>query len=132
MNITIPKTDKVGIIASALCMIHCIATPFLFIAKSCSATCCETAPGWWTLIDYLFLIVSFFAIYRSSKNTSKTWMKYALWISWTLLLVVLLNEKLLYFSLFNYAIYFPALALVVLHFYNLKYCQCKTDNCWIS
>ncbi len=131
MNITILKTDKVGIIASTLCMIHCIATPFLFIAKSCSASCCEASPGWWTLLDYLFLIISFFAIYQSSKNTSKTWMKYALWGSWSVLLIVLLNEKFQFFSVSDYAIYFPAMALVILHIYKLKYCRCETENCCI-
>ena len=50
--------DNLGIIASTLCMIHCIGTPFLFIAKACSTTCCADAPLWWKAIDYAFLIVS--------------------------------------------------------------------------
>lgn len=129
MNLTTFKTDKIGIIASTLCMIHCIATPFLFIAKSCSASCCESSPNWWSSLDFLFLLVSFFAIYQASKNPSKIWLKYAMWTSWGLLLTVLLNEKIHLVPLFEYAIYFPALMLVVLHIYNLKYCQCKTDNC---
>lgn len=129
MNITTLKTDKVGIIASTLCMIHCIATPFLFLAKSCSASCGEASPNWWISLDFIFLLVSFFAIYQSSKNTSKIWLKYAMWTSWTFLLTILLNEKFYVISLFEYAIYFPAMMLVVLHIYNLKYCQCKTDTC---
>jgi hypothetical protein len=132
MNITTLKTDKVGIIASALCMIHCIATPFLFLAKSCSASCCEASPNWWSSIDFIFLLVSLLAIYQSSKNTSKIWMKYAMWISWAFLLAVLLNEKLQLFSLTENGIYFPAIMLIVLHIYNLKYCQCKTDTCCTS
>ncbi len=129
MTLTTFKTDKIGIIASTLCMIHCIATPFLFLAKTCSTSCCETSPNWWSSLDFLFLLISFFAIYQSSKNSSKLWMKYALWTSWAVLLIVLLNEKTHLFSLSDYAIYLPALALVVLHIYNLKFCQCKTDLC---
>jgi hypothetical protein len=128
MIITTAKTDKVGIIASTLCMIHCIATPFLFLAKSCSASCCEASPKWWSSLDFLFLLISFFAIYQSSKNSTKNWIKYAMWTSWALLLAALLNEKIHPFTLFEYAIYFPALMLVVLHIYNLKYCQCKPNN----
>jgi len=38
-RITIP--DLFGALVSSLCLIHCAATPFLFIAKVCSATCCS-------------------------------------------------------------------------------------------
>ena len=34
------KQDYIGAVASALCLLHCIATPFLFVAKACSAACC--------------------------------------------------------------------------------------------
>jgi len=132
MNLATTKTDQVGIIASALCMIHCLATPFLFIAKSCSATCCEAAPSWWVSLDYLFLLISFFAIYHSSKNTSSSWAKYALWISWSSLLILLINEKLQFLSVSVYTIYIPAIMLVLFHVYNLKYCQCKSDTCCTS
>ena len=123
------NTDKVGIIAGTLCMIHCIATPFLFLAKTCSASCCASSPGWWSALDYIFLLISFFAIYQSSKNSSKISIAYAMWTSWLFLLAVLLNEQLHLLSLSEYAIYFPAIMLVVLHIYNLKFCRCKTDTC---
>jgi hypothetical protein len=129
MSITTSKTDKVGIIASTLCMIHCIATPFLFIATSCAASCCNASPYWWKSLDFIFLFVSVFAIYHSSKNSTKNWVKYAMWFVWTLLFVVLLNENFHLFPLFNYSIFLPPTALVTLHIYNLKYCQCKTDTC---
>ncbi len=34
----IPESDIVGAVASGLCALHCIATPFLFIAQSCSTS----------------------------------------------------------------------------------------------
>mgnify|MGYP000338703930 CR=1 FL=1 len=132
MKIITLKTDKIGIVASTLCMLHCIATPFIFFAKSCSvssSSCCDSTPNWWSSLDFLFLLISFFAIYQSSKNSSKLWMKYAMWSTWALLLAVLLTENIYVFSLPDYTIYFPALTLVILHIYNLKYCQCKTDTC---
>ena len=64
------------------------------------------------------------------KNlSSKTYIKYALWVSWTVLFAVLLNEKFQIIALVESAIYIPAILLVFLHIYNLKYCQCKTENC---
>jgi hypothetical protein len=126
------KTDDVGIISSTLCMIHCITTPFIFLAQSCTISCCGASPHWWRSIDFIFLLISLIAIYQSSKTTTKTWVKYVMWICWTLLLVILINESLQIFLLFKYAIYAPAISLVIIHIYNLKYCQCKIDTCCIN
>lgn len=119
-----PNADLFGAFASGLCMIHCILTPFLFIAQSCSISCCEASPVWWKWLDYLFLVISFVAVYRSNQTTSKVWIGRALWISWYMLALVILNEKVDLMALPEYAIYFPALSLVGFHLYNQKYCQC--------
>lgn len=123
------KPDSIGAIASTLCLIHCIATPFIFIAQSCSMTCCNGAPTWWGFIDYFFLIISFFAIYRSTQTTSKNWIKTSLWLCFLLLFIVIANEKYAWFYLDENFIYVPAIALVVLHLYNKKYCQCNQGKC---
>ncbi|MEP1489164.1 MAG: MerC domain-containing protein [Algibacter sp.] len=129
MILTNQKPDNIGAVASTLCLIHCIATPFIFIVQSCAITCCSETPTWWQFIDYFFLIISFFAIYRSTQTTSKKWMKPSLWLSWFLLLFVIINEKTAWFPLPEYVIYFPALALIILHLYNKKYCQCNLNKC---
>ncbi|WP_299890117.1 MerC domain-containing protein [uncultured Lacinutrix sp.] len=121
-----------GAIASTLCLIHCIATPFLFIVQTCSVTCCSAAPTWWQFIDYFFLIISFFAIYKSTQTSSNSWIKPLLWLSWFLLFLVIVNEKLEWLVLNDNLIYVPAIALVILHLYNLKYCKCNTNRCCIS
>lgn len=123
------KADTTGIIASTLCMIHCIATPFIFLAQSCTISCCSDAPSWWKWIDVAFLLISLFAIAHTSKQTTKIWVKSALWISWSLLLIIILNEQLQLLSLFKNAIFIPALMLVALHLYNLKYCKCAEKTC---
>jgi hypothetical protein len=123
------KTDLIGAITSTLCLIHCIATPFIFIAQSSSMVCCDSALGWWRLIDYFFLIISFFAVYRSTQTTASYWIKPFLWLSWSVLFIIIMNEKITWFPLSEQAIYFPALALIVLHLYNKKYCQCNTTKC---
>jgi hypothetical protein len=126
------SSDSIGAVASGLCIIHCIATPLLFIAQTCSATCCDASPTWWQWLDYAFLAVSFFAVWQTSKTSSKNWVANALWISWVLLLITILNEKLKLITLPETTIYLPALALVALHFYNLKYWRCKDDGCCIE
>ena len=123
------KTDLIGAVTSTLCLIHCIATPFIFIAQSCSMVCCDSAPVWWGAIDYFFLVISFFAVYRSTQTTSSNLIKPFLWLSWSVLFIIIMNEKRAWFPLGEQAIYFPALTLIVLHLYNKKYCQCTTTKC---
>ncbi len=129
LNFEKSQADKLGIIASTLCLIHCMVTPFLFIAKACTATCCSSTPYWWKMIDYLFLVISFIAIYYAVKKSTKQWLKFALWLSWGILLLTILNESLLVISLPESFIYFPALSIVALHLYNYRYCRCAEDKC---
>ncbi|NMH86894.1 MerC domain-containing protein [Flavivirga algicola] len=132
MRLITKKPDTLGAIASTLCMVHCIATPLLFIAHTCAEHGCSTTPTWWKSLDYFFLFISFFAVYRSTKTTSKNFMKPLLWLSWSALFLVILNEMLGIYHVPEGLTYTPALALVALHLYNLKYCQCKTENCCIN
>ena len=124
--------DTIGIIAGMLCTVHCLATPLLFIAKACSSVCCADAPVWWQLIDYAFLIISFIAIYFITKKSTLSWIKITFWISWFLLLLTLLNHTFRIISLPEYLIYIPASAIIILHFYNLKFCKCSEDSCCIN
>jgi len=126
------KSDKLGAIASTLCLIHCVATPFIFIAQTCTTTHSVSVPYWYKFIDYFFLIISFFAVYHSAKTTTKKWISTALWISWSVLCFIIINEKTAWFSLIEELIYLPAISLIFLHLYNRKYCQCNTTNCCID
>ena len=104
------NADTFGAFASTLCLIHCVATPFVFIAQSCTKTCCSATPVWWQSVDYLFLGISFLAIKKSTKETSSNWMKPALWLSWGLLLLIILNESTAWMPLHDNAIYFQVIS----------------------
>ncbi|MRH99501.1 MerC family mercury resistance protein [Kriegella sp. EG-1] len=126
------KSDILGSFASSLCLVHCIATPFLFIAQAGSATCCDGPPLWWKFMDYLFLGISFFAILWSTKTTTLKWIKPVLWLNWSVLATIILNEKLELFHLPEAVIYIPAIALVMLHLYNRKHCKCASNKCCVN
>ena len=129
MNTRSFSLDNVGIMAGSLCMIHCIGTPFLFIAKACSVSCCSDAPLWWQLIDYFFLIISFVAIYFITKKTIPNWVKISFWISWLILLLTIFNHTFTIVEVPKYFIYIPASAIIILHFYNIRFCKCEEDSC---
>jgi len=129
-NLSQNKSDIMGSLASTLCLIHCLATPFLFAAHLGGVGHHHghhhgASPFWWQLIDIAFLVLSFGAVYWSAQKSSKKWMKYALFISWTALAFVLFNEKLELFHLAEEVIYLPTLGLIGFHLYNRKYCQCE-------
>lgn len=133
MKLTLNRPDTFGALASTLCVVHCLITPLVFFASTCSIHHeYSNIPKWWRNLDFLFLLISFIAIYRSTKTTSKKIMKPALWISWFLLSFLIVNEKMTLLNLQEYFTYIIATALAALHLYNLKYCQCKDDNCCIK
>lgn len=121
--------DLLGVLASALCFIHCIATPFIFIAQTCSATCFSNVPYWWQVFDFVFLFISLIAIYRSARVTSISWLKPALWISWLGLVAAIVIAKIDLFSLSWNIMYIPAMALVVFHLYNHRFGRCPNSCC---
>ncbi|MEM6398195.1 MAG: MerC domain-containing protein [Bacteroidota bacterium] len=128
-----PQSDIVGAFASGLCAVHCIATPFLFVAQTCPVTgCCESSPGWWSNLDYIFIGITFFAVYFSAKNSGRQLMKYALYTGWVVLTLLVVNEKLAFLPIAETWKYVSAFSLIGLHFYNLKYCKCADDNCCVE
>lgn len=128
------KSDTIGALASAVCLVHCIATPFLFMSAASfqHSNPHGNSPLWWSLIDVVFLVISFMAIHWSGKNSSKAWMKYALYLCWCFLAVFIIMERLQDAHIPTALFYAPAIGLILLHLYNRKYCQCKGDRCCIS
>lgn len=112
------KSDIVGIIASSICVVHCILTPFIvvlfpFIIKEN-----------YEALNYLFLVIGFISMILSVKSTKLNLVKYLLIYFWIqLCLSILLEEKSVIFSLL---MYFSAFGLIVSHILNIKYCKnCK-------
>ena len=83
----------------------------------------------WSMLNYMFLIVSFFAVYRSAQNSSNLYVKVFLFIAWGCLTGLILNEEFEIFSAAEAYTYLSAITLCGLHIYNLKYCNCKDDDC---
>ncbi|MDA9323429.1 MerC domain-containing protein [Flavobacteriaceae bacterium] len=129
MNVSLRKPDTIGAIVSTLCVVHCLLTPLLFVAQSYTATHSHEAPFWWKNLDYLFILISIIAVYESTKKSTNKLIKAGLWMSWIILFLLILNEKLVWIEFDEIITYAVALTLSMLHIYNLNYCQCKTENC---
>ena len=128
MKISSIHPDNLGATFSSLCVIHCFATPFLFITQSYLLV----VPGWWQALNYLFLSISFFAVYKTSKNSSSQMVKTLLYLFWSILAMLLISEEFELFHLPEFITYIVGLSLAGLHIYNKRYCQCADDECCID
>ncbi|WP_430814111.1 MerC domain-containing protein [Carboxylicivirga sp. RSCT41] len=121
--------DSIGMASSTLCLVHCLITPFIFIAQACAASCCETAPVWWRAVDFIFLAISFMAVYFSAKKTPKKWMGYAFYALFIILSTLIINEYVVIYSLSKVPLYAAAILLAGLHFYNRSLSKCSNECC---
>ena len=132
MKVIIKNSDKIGAVSSGLCMLHCFATPFLFLSQSTLFSMSFDFTLSWFIINYIFLCISFFAIYHSVKNSSNRFIRILLYLFWTILSGLIINESLGILSVPETATYLCASSLICLHIYNLNYCRCDNDDCCTS
>jgi len=132
MKLIIKNSDSIGAVTSGLCMLHCFATPFLFLSQSSLIFISIDFTLSWFLLNYIFLSVSFLAIYYSVKNSTNIFIKIFLYLFWAVLSGLIINESLEIFSIPEAATYFSASSLICLHIYNLKYCRCDNEDCCTS
>ena len=128
MKISTIHPDNIGATFSTLCVIHCFATPFLFLTQSYMLV----VPGWWQALNYMFLALSFFAVYKTSQNSSNQIVKTLLFVFWGILAILLISEEFELFHLPEFITYLTGLTLAGLHIYNKKYCQCFDDECCVD
>ena len=129
MKIININSDHIGVTASSICMLHCYFTPLLFLSQATSVTFTQEIPFLWQSLNYLFLLISFLAIYYTAKNSSKLSVKVLLVSTWLILSSLIINEFFEIISIPELYTYAAAISLSGLHIYNLKYCRCDDDNC---
>lgn len=117
------NSDFFGVLTCSLCLLHCISTPLILISFTSLNTELSMSYSWWSNFDYVFIFISFFMVYFSSRVTPVKMMKYLFWLSWGILFLIIINEKTELFQFSEYTTYLAALALSLLHIYNLKYCK---------
>jgi hypothetical protein len=119
-------SDFIGAVASVLCIVHCLLTPLLFVAHSTVVlSCAEIGPMWWKMIDFIFLAITYIAIYYTAKSTVLRWVSRSLYLLWYCLALLVINKFFQFVGIPDVVLYVPGLALCVLHLYNRNYCRCQ-------
>jgi MerC mercury resistance protein len=111
------RADYIGIMGSFLCLIHCIATPFLLM----SSAWLKQSESFHSL-DYVFIAVNIVAVYFASRNHHSTSLiSKSLWVFLGIFTVAILFEESGTF--FEYLGYFASLGLITTHFLNIRHCR---------
>lgn len=117
--------DLAGVGSSFLCFLHCnISVVFYAVRLSPDfVAACQ-----WEFIDYIFLFVSFVAVYNSAKNTSNAWIATAFWLAYAIMfLSTVLPHNPVYME---YSALIGAFGLMIAHIWNMIYCQiCNSKKC---
>ena len=125
-------SDTYGASVSGACLVHCMLSPLLFILPLEFTLLPKEGSMVFYLLEIAFLLLSFLAVYYSSKTTSRHWMKYALYASWASLTLLVVNEQMAIFHWNEMLHYLPAIALIGLHLFNRKQHKCRTQSCNLS
>ena len=123
-------SDSLGAAASFLCAIHCAATPLLFLAKPIlDSTQSHKGIAWWGALDWVFLVLSFGAVWYSAKHTSHQTTPILLWVFWGIFAIGILSEAAGIEAL-SWLVYFGSIALAITHIFNFRYCRnCEHEQC---
>ncbi|MEO1050515.1 MAG: MerC domain-containing protein [Bacteroidota bacterium] len=123
------KSDELGMLSSTLCIIHCVATPFVFVAVPGSSVGAHGSQALWGWLDLLFLAISFIAVFKTYQQSTLRWIKTSLIVSWLMLTFFIFNERLEGIAFPFDMVYVPAVALIILHLVNRRQCRCETGCC---
>ncbi len=120
-----PVADKLGIVSAVICAVHCLVIPAIFLLKYTWADSTGAATGkagwgsglphWWELLDYIFLIVGFVAVYHAARHAVKKNIKRSLWFFWLCLAIAVVFEQKL-----HWMAYIASAGLIFTHFFNIR------------
>jgi len=121
--------DKVGIASAFICSIHCMLVPLFIMVRGWygkgtlhgnghflhAQGADFWVPSWWESVDYLFLIISFFAVYHAANHAFSKYIKLSLWFFWFCLANAIFFESIL-----HWISYIASAGLIITHLVNLR------------
>lgn len=116
-------SDWLGVTTSGLCAVHCTLTPLFFATRPILEGTLDKhghSSEFWSLLDYLFLGLSFIAVWYSARHTSYSVIKWIFWGAWSIFTIGLLSE-LFHFYYAKWLMYVGSIALIGMHLFNLFY-----------
>lgn len=113
------KADYIGILGSALCIVHCVAMPVLALGSSLGHE--HHAHIGFLSLDYFFILVNAVAVYFATRDHKSVFVKVLLWSALLIFAVSLVFEER--HIIFQWLGYFGSALLIIGHLINLYLCQ---------
>lgn len=110
-------SDKIGITASILCLIHCLALPIIFTV---SAETLHLAQHEMPFVDYIFAIIALVAAVLSARKTTDPKVKIAFAVGWSLFIVGVLFHENPYLFI---TLHIGSVILIITHLKNIRSCR---------
>lgn len=118
LNNFLKNADRLGIISSSLCLIHCISLPILVSIKPLAA---EFMHENLEFLEYIFLGLSLIAIYFATRSPHVTRrIKWAFYVIFILFAVGIFLEDSSY-AWITYLAYIGSAGLIVMHVINIRH-----------
>ncbi|MEM7511212.1 MAG: MerC domain-containing protein [Bacteroidota bacterium] len=115
------RADLAGVIASGLCIIHCILTPVIVVSLPfLSHQHGDHYHGHWAGLDSLFVLLSLIAVFFASRDTHKPGIGIALWLSWAAFAIGIFLH-MWHIEVGEIISYIGSFALIITHLVNLRY-----------
>lgn len=115
------SADMLGISASVLCMVHCLAFPVMislgYLVKFSDDH--GHAHEHWHWMDYFFIVIAIWAVYNAAKNTHSKRIKIALWTAVLIFSIAILLHELNPLMIVISIV--ASLSLLIIHIINWKY-----------
>jgi hypothetical protein len=110
-------SDKTGITSAVLCTVHCLIIPILFLVKFwwSDKGIIVLLPAWWEKLDFLFLLISFLAVYHSASHTPVKNIRILLWLFWAILAV-----SIIFATPLHWLAYIASAGLIGTHLFNIR------------
>lgn len=105
-QLTMSKSDLLGISSSSLCLLHCLAFPLIL---SIGYLFNYTLTGHWHAMDYLFVVLGVAAVWASARKTSFPMLKLGFWLT-----ILVFSFSILFHDQWSWMIYVSASASLVL------------------
>ncbi len=117
------NSDYLGLISSALCLIHCLALPFIVVFFGEALHSIEHLE----FLDWIFAIISLYAAYDSIKRTNSNYLKLSFVLGWILFIIgIVMHED----PIFSYTLHLGSIVLISSHLVNYK--LYKKNSCEIK
>jgi hypothetical protein len=120
--------DYLGIAGSGLCLIHCLAIPFLFYVQNAFAQkLLESLNLENIYFEYSFVLLCFIAVFSTTKHNDSWKINTSFWLFFTLFAIsVLFEDDFKYLDLLGYG---ASIGLIITHIININYCKkCQIEN----